>query len=152
MSSPGPAIHLTTSELKLLQALVYQECGMHFDEHRLEFLQSRLMGRLKESRSDSFYSYYNLLVSPGGRQELAHLVEDLTVNETSFFRNKPQMELFQKYLLQEILKKKQQQGDFTIRIWSAGCSTGQEPYTIGMLVADEISYHCLRHSLSFSPA
>jgi chemotaxis protein methyltransferase CheR len=136
---------LTDAELKLLQALVYQECGMHFDERRTSFLQDRLFRRLKECNLDSFYSYYRLLISPPGKQELACLLENLTVNETSFFRNKAQIELFQRDVMDEILRAKQDCRDFTLRIWSAGCSTGQEPYTLAMLVADAMSYYYLRN-------
>ena len=148
MSSPGIAIRLTGSELKMLQSLVYQECGMYFDERRLDFLENRLMGRLKECRAESFYSYYRQLVSPGGRQELTRLLEDLTVNETSFFRNLPQLELFNKHILADILQEKEKKGNTALRIWSAGCSTGQEPYTLAMLVADQLTNHCLRHPYS----
>ena len=148
MIAPGPAIQLTASELKMLQSLIYQECGMYFDERRMDFLQNRLRGRLRECRAESFFSYYNLLVSTGGRQELSRLLEDLTVNETSFFRNLPQLELFHKHILPEILRKKQQQRNYNLRVWSAGCSTGQEPYTLAMLIADAIAYHCLRQPLA----
>jgi len=144
MSAPAVAIQLSEPELKLLQALVYQECGMHFDERRAHFLQDRLQRRLKECHLDSFYSYYRLLISKEGKQELARLLENLTVNETSFFRNKAQMELFQKHILDGILRAKQTRGDQFLRIWSAGCSTGQEPYTIAMMVADSLAYHHLR--------
>ena len=72
---------------------------MHFDERRAHFLQDRLQRRLKECQLDSFYSYYRLLVSDKGKNEMSLLVENLTVNETSFFRNKSQMELFHKHLL-----------------------------------------------------
>ena len=61
----APAPILTDAELKLLQALVYQECGMYFDERRTHFLQDRLLRRLKECRVDSFYAYYRLLISQG---------------------------------------------------------------------------------------
>ena len=151
MSAPGLAIRLSNSELKMLQALVYQECGMYFDERRMDFLQNRLQGRLKECRAESFYSYYRLLVSAGGREELAHLLEDLTVNETSFFSNLPQLELFHKSVLADLLREKQERGNTTLRIWSAGCSTGQEPYTLAMLVADQLSFQALRHPSPFSP-
>lgn len=70
---------------------------MHFDERRTHFLQDRLLRRLRECRLDSFYSYYRLLISEEGRGELAQLLENLTVNETSFFRNKSQLDLFQKH-------------------------------------------------------
>ncbi len=133
-SGAAPAPILTEAELRLLQALVYQECGMHFDERRMHFLQDRLLRRLKECRADSFYSYYRLLISQEGKNELAKLVENLTVNETSFFRHKAQLDLFQQYVLEDMLKQKQARREYSIRIWSAGCSTGQEAYTLAMLV------------------
>src|ERR1039458_8697749 len=136
---------LNEAELRLLQALVYQECGMHFDERRPSFLQDRLQRRLKECGLDSFYSYYRLLISQQGKQELARLLENLTVNETSFFRNKAQLDLFQHDLLEDVLRGKQERRDYNLRIWSAGCSTGQEPYTLAILVADALSYHNLRN-------
>jgi len=140
---------LTEAELKLLQALVYQECGMHFDERRTHFLQDRLQRRLKECQLDSFYSYYRLLISQQGRQELSKLLENLTVNETSFFRNKAQLDLFNRDILEDLFHRKQARRDYTLRIWSAGCSTGQEPYTLVMLVADALAYYYLRNPLPY---
>ncbi|HXY15234.1 MAG TPA: CheR family methyltransferase [Terriglobales bacterium] len=131
--------------MKLLQNLVYQECGMFFDSRRAHFLQDRLQRRLKECQLDSFYSYYRLLISNEGKAELARLLENLTVNETSFFRNKAQLDLFHKHVLDQILRQKQEKREFSLRLWSAGCSTGQEPYTMAMLVSDALSYHCLRN-------
>jgi chemotaxis protein methyltransferase CheR len=139
-------VRLTEPELKLLQTLVYQECGMYFDERRAHFLQDRLQRRLKACQMESFYSYYRLLTSREGRSELAALLENLTINETSFFRNKPQLDLFHKITLEELLKEKQQRNEWSIRIWSAGCSTGQEPYTLAMLVCDAVAYYTLRNA------
>jgi chemotaxis protein methyltransferase CheR len=144
-TSTGVAAQLTEAELKLLQALVYQECGMHFDERRTHFLQDRLQRRLKECHLDSFYSYYRLLISKEGKQELARLLENLTINETSFFRNKAQLEVFHKHVLEELIRRKQMHREHTLRIWSAGCSTGQEPYTLAMLVSDSLAYYHLRN-------
>jgi len=146
-----PAIHLQISEpeLKLLQTLVYQECGMFFDERRVHFLQDRLQRRLKATGLDSFYSYYRLLTTREGKAELAALVENLTVNETSFFRNKPQLDLFHKVILEELLHRKQQRRDFSLRCWSAGCSTGQEAYTMAMQICDALAYYYLRNPLPF---
>jgi chemotaxis protein methyltransferase CheR len=148
-SSSAPAPALTEAELKLLQALVYQECGMHFDERRTHFLQDRLLRRLRECRLDSFYSYYRLLISEEGRGELAQLLENLTVNETSFFRNKSQLDLFQKHVLEDLLRRKQERRDYTLRFWSAGCSTGQEAYTMAMQVVDAVAYYYLRNPLPY---
>src|SRR5712675_2106955 len=142
-------INLTEAELKLLQSLVYQECGMFFDERRSHFLKDRLQRRLKAVQVDSFYSYYRLLTSREGRAELALLLENLTVNETSFFRNRPQLDLFQKSILEDVLQRKQGRRDWTLRCWSAGCSTGQEAYTMAMQICDALAYYYLRNPLPF---
>jgi chemotaxis protein methyltransferase CheR len=142
-------IQLSEAEQKLLQALIYEECGMFFDERRIHFLQDRLQKRLKATGLDTFYSYYRLLASSEGKAELSTLLENLTINETSFFRNKPQLDLFHKVILEELIQRKQQRRDFTLRFWSAGCSTGQEPYTIAMLICDALAYYYLRHPLPF---
>jgi len=67
------SVQLTEPEMKLLQTLVYQECGMYFDERRAHFLQDRLQRRLKACRLDSFYSYYRLLTSREGRVQHVYL-------------------------------------------------------------------------------
>lgn len=149
MATSFVQLPISEAELKLLQTLVYQECGMCFDERRAHFLQDRLQRRLKATGLDTFYSYYRLLTSRDGKQELAALLENLTVNETSFFRNRPQLDLFQKVVLEEVLHRKQERRDWALRIWSAGCSTGQEPYTIAMMVADALAYYYLRNPLPF---
>jgi chemotaxis protein methyltransferase CheR len=149
MSTLIAPVPLTDPELKLLQTLVYQECGMHFDERRTHFLRDRLQRRLKACNMHSFYSYYQLLTSREGKKELSALLENLTVNETSFFRVRPQLDLFQKVILEEILKRKQERKDWTLRIWSAGCSTGQEPYTLAIMVCDALAYYYLRNPLPF---
>src|SRR5919206_1900094 len=106
MATPTIPIAISEAELKLLQTLIYQECGMYFDERRVHFLQDRLHRRLKATGLESFYRYYQLLTSREGKKELSALLENLTVNETSFFRNKPQLELFHKTTLEEILQRK----------------------------------------------
>jgi len=142
-------VQLTEAELKLLQTLVYQECGMFFDERRSHFLKDRLQRRLKACQIDSFYNYYRLLTSREGKNELAALLENLTVNETSFFRNRPQLDLLQKGVLEELLRKKQERRDWTLRVWSAGCSSGQEAYSVAILICDALAYYYLRNPLPF---
>jgi chemotaxis protein methyltransferase CheR len=105
--------------------------------------------RLKVCQADSFYSYYRLLTSREGKTELTALLDNLIVNETSFFRAKPQLELFQKTILEQILNKKQANRDWSLRVWSAGCSTGQEPYSLAMLICDALAYYYLRNPSAF---
>jgi len=149
MGTVSGQIELTEPELKLLQSLIYQECGMFFDERRAHFLHDRLQRRMRACALDTFYSYYRLLTSREGKAEFAALLENLTVNETSFFRNRPQLELFDKVVLENMLQRKQARRDWTLRVWSAGCSTGQEPYTLAMLICDALAYYYLRNPLPF---
>ena len=149
MSTLTAPVPLSPAELKLLQTLIYQECGMFFDERRMDFLQDRLQRRIKSCQLDSFYAYYLLLTSRQGKSELAALLENLTVNETSFFRIRPQLDLFKKVVLEGLLKRKQERRDWSLRIWSAGCSTGQEPYTLAILICDALAYYYLRNPLPF---
>ncbi|MGH9521848.1 MAG: CheR family methyltransferase [Terriglobales bacterium] len=140
------AVQLSEPELKLLQTLIYEQCGMYFDDRRTHFLEDRLHRRLRACRMESFYSYYRLLTSRDGRTELSALLENLTVNETSFWRNQPQLELFHKTLLDKLFRRKHAARDFSIKMWSAGCSTGQEPYTMAMLTCDALAFFLLRHT------
>src|SRR5205809_7195986 len=107
MSTSTVPSQLTDAELRLLQALVYQECGMHFDERRSHFWQDRLQRRLKECQLDSFYSYYRLLISLEGKNELARLLENLTVNESRFFRSNADLSLLHKYSQDALIRQEQ---------------------------------------------
>lgn len=137
-------VPVSHAELRLLQTLIYQESGMFFEERRMQFLQDRLQKRLKLRQLDSFYSYYLMLTSREGRQELAELLENLSVIETSFFRIRPQLDFFKRRVLEELLRRKQARHEYAVRIWSAGCSTGQEAYTLAMLICDTFAYRNLR--------
>src|SRR6202020_278549 len=99
MSTLTTPVPLTEPELKLLQTLVYQECGMYFDERRTHFLRDRLQRRLKSCQMDSFYSYYRLLTSREGKQELVALLENLSVNETRFLRMPSVRQQYKKFVL-----------------------------------------------------
>ena len=143
-------IQLTEAELKLLQTLVYQECGMFFDERRSHFLKDRLQRRLKACQLDSFYSYYRLLTSREGKAELALLLENLTVNETSFFRNQAATRSFAENRSRRTCFAENRNAAIVhLRVWSAGCSSGQEAYSVAILIADALAYYYLRNPLPF---
>src|ERR1051326_2109100 len=111
MGAATAAGGLSESALKLLQVLVYQECGLYFDERRTHFLQDRLLRRMRACQTTSFYSYYRLLTSNEGKREMSVLLENLAIHETSFFRNKAQFDLFHKVIMDELLQRKQERRD-----------------------------------------
>lgn len=130
---------LTDDEFKLFAQLIYDESGIAIKETKREYLQSRLQKRLQANGCQSFYRYYKLVTDrEQGRRELIHLVDSLTINETSFFRNRPQFEILEKIVMPELKKKKF--GNFRLRFWSAGCSRGHEPYSIAMSVLNNLDF------------
>lgn len=106
--------------------IVYKKCGIVFKDSNIVVLKSRLSAKTKE-KNLSIEKYYELLISD--ENELNSFVDFVTTNFTSFFRNERQFEMFEKEILPEIIKNT----DKKIKIWSAGCSTGEEPYTIAMV-------------------
>jgi chemotaxis protein methyltransferase CheR len=114
----------------LFKDLIYQECGVSIGAEKKTFLESRLKRRMDELGVKSGYEYYCLIKRPDGKsQELPALLDTLMICETSFFRNQPQFDLFSDVVLPEMIDRKERSGSRLLRVWSAGCSTGQEPYS-----------------------
>lgn len=133
----APDIAMSEDEFRLLRDLVYEHCGLHFSEDSKYLLEKRLGKRLRHHGLDSFKDYYYLLrYNPDRDQELTEVIDALTTNETYFFREEFQLKTFIHDILPEIRQQKEKEGDRRLRIWSAGCSSGEEPYTIAMLLLD----------------
>ncbi|MEE9523940.1 MAG: protein-glutamate O-methyltransferase CheR [Thermodesulfovibrionales bacterium] len=126
---------MTEAEFKLFRDLVYAESGMYLRSGKKEFLENRIVKRMSAVNVTTSYWYYRF-IKDGDKAELINLLDLLTINETSFFRNKPQIELLRKKILPEVIEKKERASMKELRIWSAGCSTGEEPYTIAMIVKE----------------
>ena len=121
---------LSDSEFRLFKDLIYSECGVSLGDEKRTFLESRLRRRMDDLGIRSGYEYYCLVKHSQGRShELPSLLDTLMICETSFFRNQPQFDLLRDVVLPEIVEKKERAGTRLIRVWSAGCSTGQEPYS-----------------------
>ncbi len=128
---------LTEEEFRLFRNLIYEESGIYLKETKKDFLENRVIKRMNETRTQSPYWYYKL-VTTSCKAELITLLDLLTVNETSFFRNRPQIELFRNIILPDIEDRKRPDARKRLRIWSAGCSTGEEPYTIAMIIREAL--------------
>jgi chemotaxis protein methyltransferase CheR len=132
-----PEIPMNDEEFLLIRDFVYQHCGLHFVEESKYLLEKRLGKRLQAHRLKSFKDYYYFLrYSQKKDQELAEVINALTTNETYFFREEYQLKTFINEVVPEIKARKQREGSKKIRIWSAGCSSGEEPYTLAMLLLD----------------
>src|ERR1039457_4368490 len=127
----------SVEQFRSLSQQIYQKLGLHFDEKKIYFLKTRVAKRMAALGMDDPRDYVFLVsyADPKGveMQALANLV---TTNETYMFREYDQLQAFANYCLPEVLSAKQARGDRSLRIWSAGCSSGEEPYTLAMIVQD----------------
>src|SRR3990172_1593977 len=129
---------LTDDEFALFRTLIYEEAGLVLRPERRAFVASRVRHRLDVRGLRSPYQYYRLLShGPDRDGELLHFLDLLTIHDTSFFRNSHQSKLLGPRALPEILERKVQELGASLRIWSAGCSTGQEPYSLAMAVLEQ---------------
>jgi len=132
-------LKITDSEFTQLRDYIYQQSGIFIADNRKYLLENRLANRIKELNLKSFAEYYHFLqYDPGKRQELNRLFEVVTTNETSFYRNPPQLAVFQNNVLAEVIAQQRKLGAKKLRIWSAGCSTGEEPYTIAIILHEAL--------------
>ena len=116
-------------------------CGLYFKDHDLKNLKNAVTKRVKACGLDSVSAYYiHLTTSAKKENEFRELLNRLTVNHTYFFRNKPQLRALREKILPEIIKRKKKNliEKPSLRIWSAGCSTGEEPYTVAMMIRETI--------------
>ncbi|WP_319584079.1 protein-glutamate O-methyltransferase CheR [uncultured Pseudodesulfovibrio sp.] len=132
--SLGKELKITDQEFANLRDFIYAECGIYIADNRKYLLENRLGNRLKKLNLKNFDEYYNLLrFDPARATEMKKLYEVITTNETSFYRNPPQLKVFQEEVLPDVIDSCRKKGR-KLRIWSAGCSTGEEPYTISMII------------------
>ena len=130
---------LTDAEFEQFRNLIYKESGISFSDTNRPVLESRIRDTIRIKQLDSVADYYKLVSS--SKNELNEMLDSVTTNLTRFFRNQPQFDTLEHYVVPEIIKRKASSLDKKICVWSAGCSTGEEPYSIAMLLKE-----CVPHS------
>jgi len=126
-----------TSELyQRFVNLIYKKTGIWFETTKRYFVDKRLDERIAELGLADYREYYQLLKFSTEQAEMQQLINRLTINETYFFRDFPQLQGFAEDVLLQIVKAKIEAGDKRIRLWSAGCSTGEEPYTLAIILLE----------------
>lgn len=128
-------INLGDEEFRLIRDLVRDYCGIYFDDGSKYIIERRLSRRVTIHHFEHFRDYYRFLRYDKRREEeLVSIMDILTVNETYFFREQNQLQAFSDEVLYEL--KQRNASSKKLRVWSAGCSTGEEPYTIAMLIIE----------------
>ena len=123
---------LNDADFERFRKTIYDESGITFSATNRPILDSRIKEILREKKLDSVDDYYKLITSD--HEEMKRMLDAVTTNLTRFFRNQPHFDALEKYVIPHVLEEKKKTGDKTVRVWSAGCSTGEEPYTIAMLL------------------
>lgn len=128
-----------------IRDLIRDKNGIYFTDQRSYVLESKLTARLEDLNLNTLEEYYYFLCYDARRdKEFNLLTNALTINETSFFRNPPQINTFQNKILPEIMGKRRSENDLRLRVWSAGCSTGEEPYTLAIIIKEVLGQELYR--------
>jgi chemotaxis protein methyltransferase CheR len=130
-------VDLSEEEFRLLRDFIHERFGLYFEESQRSSLRSRLQGRVQSLDLSSFEDYYHYLrFGPQRADELQRVVSHLTNNETYFFREMAQLQVFGDHVLKSLKERKSGSDDRRLRVLSAGCSTGEEPYSLAMILYD----------------
>lgn len=135
-------MELAAKDFQRLSVFIYDNFGIKMPESKITMLTGRLNKRLRALSLKSFSAYCDYLFSPEGQElELVHLINAVTTNKTDFFREPAHFD----YLTAQVLPELQRLGligaSKKFKIWSAGCSTGEEPYTLAMVLAEFAQTH-----------
>jgi chemotaxis protein methyltransferase CheR len=128
-------LQLSDAEFDDLRALLGRTAGLVFDDSRREALAFCVTERLQATGCSNAASYLSMLSQPESEEERQALLDEVTIPETHFFRNPPQIAALRRHVLPQLLKEAVER-DRKLTVWSAGCSTGEEPYTIAMLIRE----------------
>ena len=131
---------LSDSTFVELRDVIYKLCGIYYTESKKYLLEGRIAKRIDARNLNSFEEYVELLKSPYNRQEMKDLFEVITINETYFFRAYQQFEAFETVIVPEVIEQRQKLPSPTIKIWSSASSTGEEPYTIAIIILERLRH------------
>ncbi len=127
------AMDLTSAQFNTIRSLLYETCGIKLTEGKESLVKSRLMKRIRALGLSGFDEYLRHLENDSANRERIALIDALTTNKTSFFREYAHFTFLRERILPRLIAEKKE-----IKIWSAGCSTGEEPYSIAMELMEAI--------------
>jgi chemotaxis protein methyltransferase CheR len=134
-----PEKSLTDTEFIALRDFIYKRTGILFTERNRYLLDARTREILSQARDKNAVSYIRSLCGPGGDPlEVNRLINKVTITETSFFRDPHQIAALAKNVIPEVAARHEQFGSRLLRIWSAGSSSGEEAYTVAILLAEHL--------------
>jgi len=134
---------LTRREYELFRKLVYEKSGINLGEQKMQLVRTRLGKRLRQRGFRSFREYYNHVINDPSGEELCGLLDAISTNTTHLFRESRHFDLLKEIIARWAADKSKRATDKTLRIWSAGCSSGEEPYSMVMVAHDILRNHSM---------
>jgi chemotaxis protein methyltransferase CheR len=125
---------LTEAQFTKFSELIYRQAGIHLKPEKIELLNTRLGKRLRACGIESFKKYYDLVINDRSGTELVQLIDCVSTNFTSFFREQAHFNFLTSVVFPEFSKV--HRGQKEMLLWSAACSSGEEPYTLAMVIAE----------------
>jgi len=129
---------LSEKDFYKISQLVYDHCGINLHEGKKELVRARLAKRLRLGKFRTFPEYMEHVLKDETGVEFSILIDSLSTNLTSFFREPQHFEFIQSKFLPLLLDRKRKLHNYKIRVWSAGCSSGEEPYSMAIVLLDAI--------------
>jgi len=129
---------LTDKDFRKISDMVYEHCGINLHESKKELVRARLAKRLRVGGFRTFHEYMNHVHEDKTGKEFSILIDSLSTNLTSFFRESQHFDFLRSEFLPSLLERKEKNRDFRIRAWSAGCSSGEEPYSIAITLLEAV--------------
>ncbi len=129
-------LNITNNEFKLLRNLIYDQFGINLCDQKKGLVVGRLRKVLSQNGFHSFGQYYDYVKSDTSGEAMTTLIDKISTNHTYFFREKEHFDFLVKNILPEIAQKKAGSKKHKLRIWCAGCSSGEEPYSLAMLLLE----------------
>jgi chemotaxis protein methyltransferase CheR len=138
---------LKNSDFEKISRLVYEQCGIFLHEGKKELVKARLSKRLRAGGYKSFTDYYHYVTTNEGTEELISMIDSISTNLTSFFREESHFVRLRHILLAVSEKSGHRGTNNSFKIWSAGCSTGEEPYTLAITITEAVGQKPLEASI-----
>lgn len=139
LGAAAAASGLSDATFDALRTLIYEQTGIYFRDNKRYLLESRVGRRVAVLGLPSYAAYLDLLRRADVRAELPELINAVTINETYFFRHAEQHLRFVDEVLPGLVEERLRAGQRRVRLWSAACSTGDEPYTLALLIRERLA-------------
>jgi len=140
LTNPATEPEMSYEEFVLIRDYLHEKSGIYFAESKKYLVRNRLVKRMAELGLRTYRDYFYHVKYDTSLREFNQLMNVITTNETCFFRNEPQLMSFSDEVLPMLVDdKKRGSAPRSLRIWSAGCSTGEEPYTLAILILEKLA-------------